>query len=62
MNLRKTAPGRPLVEERRKFLELVGQGVSIREASRIIGINRRTGQEWMNGRKPRIKTTVRTGK
>ncbi|MEU8782833.1 helix-turn-helix domain-containing protein [Streptomyces sp. NPDC048637] len=57
MKSRKTAPGRPLADERRKFLELVGQGVSIREASRIVGINRRTGQEWMNGRAARVRTT-----
>lgn len=62
MESKKTAPGRPLVEERQKFIELVGQGVSIKEASRIVGINRRTGQEWMNGRSARIKTTVRPGK
>ncbi|MEV0937481.1 IS30 family transposase [Streptomyces phaeochromogenes] len=36
--------------------------MSIREASRIVGINRRTGQEWVNGRSARIKTTVRPGK
>lgn len=61
MEPRKTGPGRPLVDERREFLELVGQGVSIKEASRAVGINRRTGQEWVNGRAARVKTTKRSG-
>ncbi|MFB7043962.1 MULTISPECIES: helix-turn-helix domain-containing protein [unclassified Streptomyces] len=61
-HIRRGGRGRPLADERQKFLELVGQGVSIREASRIVGINRRTGQEWMNGRNPRIKTATRPGK
>lgn len=61
-HVRRGGRGRPLADERQKFLELVGQGVSIREASRIVGINRRTGQEWMNGRNPRIKTATRPGK
>ncbi|WP_413252457.1 helix-turn-helix domain-containing protein [Streptomyces niveus] len=61
-SVRRGGRGRPLADERQKFLELVGQGVSIREASRIVGINRRTGQEWMNGRNPRIKTAMRPGK
>ncbi|MFI9082398.1 IS30 family transposase [Streptomyces sioyaensis] len=30
--------------------------MSIREASRIVGINRRTGQEWVNGRASRAGT------
>jgi IS30 family transposase len=33
--------------------------VSIREASRVVGINRRTGQEWLNGRAERV--TARGG-
>ncbi|MFI0709846.1 helix-turn-helix domain-containing protein, partial [Streptomyces inhibens] len=49
--------GRPLVEERRKFLELVGQGVSTSEASRIVGVNPRTGREWRNGRGERTKNS-----
>lgn len=62
MDLRKTAPGRPLVDKRQKFIELVGQGVSNEEACRIVGINPRTGREWRNGRSARIQTTVRPGK
>ncbi|MFE7333240.1 IS30 family transposase [Streptomyces sp. NPDC057565] len=31
--------------------------MSIRGASRIVGINRRTGQEWISGRGERVKTT-----
>ncbi|OAH10561.1 IS30 family transposase [Streptomyces jeddahensis] len=50
------------LEERQKFLELVHEGVSIREASRLVGINRRTGQEWINGRAERSKTSKTSGK
>ncbi|MFR9727559.1 IS30 family transposase [Streptomyces sp. MS19] len=32
------------------------------EASRIVGINPRTGREWRNGRSARIKSTMRPGK
>ncbi|MFE7358380.1 IS30 family transposase [Streptomyces sp. NPDC057543] len=32
--------------------------MSIRGASRLVGINRRTGQEWVNGRNERIRTTT----
>ncbi|MCX5327048.1 IS30 family transposase [Streptomyces sp. NBC_00120] len=31
--------------------------MSIREASRIVSINRRTGQEWISGRGARVQTT-----
>ncbi|MFJ5806645.1 IS30 family transposase [Streptomyces sp. NPDC093093] len=31
--------------------------MSIREASRIVGINRRSGQEWLNGRAERVTVT-----
>ncbi|WP_443034306.1 helix-turn-helix domain-containing protein [Streptomyces sp. BE147] len=31
--------------------------MSIREASRIVGINRRTGQEWVSGHGARVRTT-----
>ncbi|GGT75608.1 hypothetical protein GCM10010207_85870 [Streptomyces atratus] len=44
---------------KQRFLDLVHEGVSIREASRVVGINRRTGQEWLNGRAERV--TVRGG-
>ncbi|MEV4887852.1 IS30 family transposase [Nonomuraea sp. NPDC055795] len=39
-----------LAKEREHYLALVQQGVSNKEACRIVGINRRTGQEWRNGR------------
>lgn len=44
-------------EVKQRFLELIHEGVSIREASRIVGINRRTGQEWTSGRGARVRTT-----
>jgi len=43
---------RPLTEERRVYLQLMQQGVSSAEACRIVGINRRTGKRWRNGRVP----------
>ncbi len=49
--------GRRLVEERRVYLQLVQQGVSNREACRIVGINYRTGKRWRNGRAPSGTTT-----
>ncbi|MFB9484420.1 helix-turn-helix domain-containing protein [Streptomyces filamentosus] len=42
---------------KQQFLDLIHEGVSIREASRLVGINRRTGQEWVNGRNERVGTT-----
>ncbi|WP_442810342.1 IS30 family transposase [Streptomyces sp. NBC_01474] len=44
-------------EVKQRFFELIHEGVSIREASRIVSINRRTGQEWASGRGARVKTT-----
>lgn len=38
-----------LHKERAAYLDLVNQGVSSREACRIVGINRRTGKRWRNG-------------
>ncbi|MET8130361.1 IS30 family transposase [Streptomyces sp. NPDC005065] len=43
---------RSLTEERRVYLQLMHQGVSNAEACRIVGINRRTGKRWRNGRAP----------
>ncbi|GHB20338.1 IS30 family transposase [Streptomyces chryseus] len=43
---------RPLSEERRLYLQLMQQGVSNREACRIVGINEKTGRRWRNGRAP----------
>lgn len=62
MKDRSTAGGRPNgrrvpPEVKQRFLDLIHEGVSIREASRVVGINRRTGQEWISGRGARVKTT-----
>ncbi|MGR7000889.1 IS30 family transposase [Yinghuangia aomiensis] len=43
---------RVLVEERRVYLQLMQQGVSHREACRVVGVNYRTGKRWRNGRAP----------
>ncbi len=42
--------GCALTEKRDRFVRLIGQGVSNREACRIVGINRRTGTRWRLGR------------
>ncbi|MGW9075053.1 IS30 family transposase [Streptomyces yangpuensis] len=47
---------RSLTEERRVYLQLMQQGVSSREACRIVGINLRTGKRWRNGRAPSGRT------
>jgi IS30 family transposase len=41
-----------LVREREEYFRLMDQGVSSREACRIVGINRRTGKRWRNGTRP----------
>lgn len=38
-----------LVREREEYFRLMDQGVSSREACRIVGIDRRTGKRWRNG-------------
>ncbi|MEU7731499.1 IS30 family transposase [Streptomyces sp. NPDC040724] len=38
-----------LAREREEYFRLMDQGVSSREACRIVGINRRTGKRWRNG-------------
>ncbi|WP_435846298.1 IS30 family transposase [Streptomyces diacarni] len=40
---------RPLVREREEYFRLMDQGLSSREACRVVGINRRTGKKWRNG-------------
>jgi IS30 family transposase len=56
--------GRRLLREREVYLQLMRQGYSNREASRIVGINPRTGKPWRNGRhspprgKPKPPITV----
>ncbi|MET9470109.1 helix-turn-helix domain-containing protein, partial [Streptomyces sp. NPDC006544] len=47
---------RSLTEERRAYLQLMQQGVSSREACRIVGINLRAGKRWRNGRAPSGRT------
>lgn len=43
---------RALVREREEYFRLMDQGLSNREACRIVGINRMTGKRWRNGRGP----------
>src|SRR5665213_1259183 len=43
-------PGRPpMVEKQRAFARLLAQGVSISEACRRLGVDRKTGHWWKNG-------------
>ncbi|MGW2478113.1 IS30 family transposase [Streptomyces sp. NPDC001665] len=39
-----------LRREREEYFRLVRQGYSNKEASRLVGVNERTGREWRNGR------------
>ncbi|WP_373308099.1 helix-turn-helix domain-containing protein, partial [Amycolatopsis oliviviridis] len=41
---------RRLLAERRTYLDLVAQGMGTAEACRMVGINRRTGHRWRQGR------------
>lgn len=41
-----------LAREREEYFRLMEQGVSSREACRIVGINRRTGKRWRNDTNP----------
>ena len=41
---------RRLLAERRAFLGLVADGVGTSEASRLVGVNPRTGRRWLHGR------------
>jgi transposase, IS30 family len=41
---------RKLRRERAEYFRLVRQGLNNREASRLVGVNERTGREWRNGR------------
>lgn len=47
---RTTHAGRALTEKQDRFVRLIAQGLSNREACRIVGINRRTGTRWRLGR------------
>ena len=45
------SPGSPPLEKQRQlFLELMNKGVPNTEACQRVGINRRTGNRWRNGR------------
>jgi IS30 family transposase len=63
---RKPQGPRKLANEREAYFRLMQQGVSNRVACRILGVNRRTGQRWSNGRNasgenkaaPPIRTVV----
>jgi IS30 family transposase len=50
---------RALVREREEYFRLMDQGLSSREACRIVGINRRTGKRWRNGCKPTVHNNAR---
>ncbi|MGW6746732.1 IS30 family transposase, partial [Streptomyces sp. NPDC055025] len=47
---RKPTGHAPQVQKREEYFRLVDQGVTFSEASRIVGINLRTGKRWRNGR------------
>jgi transposase, IS30 family len=47
---RTTHAGCALTEKQDRFVRLIAEGVSNREACRIVGINRRTGTRWRLGR------------
>jgi transposase len=40
-----------LEAQRRRYAELIAQGVSNSEACRVVGVNRRTGSRWRYGRR-----------
>ncbi|TDD94473.1 IS30 family transposase [Actinomadura rubrisoli] len=48
---RKPQGRKALVREREEYFRLMDQGVSSREACRMVGINPRTGKRWRNGRR-----------
>lgn len=48
---RRGVPGRaPLSRQRKEYAKLIARGVSNAEACRLVGVNRRTGTRWRNGR------------
>jgi IS30 family transposase len=49
---RKPHGPRPLDRERAAYLRLVSEGYGYDEACRIVGVNRKTGKRWRNGRNP----------
>lgn len=49
--IRTVAQGRKrLLREREAYSQLMQQGLSNKEACRIVGINEKTGRRWRNGR------------
>jgi IS30 family transposase len=56
---RKPQGRKALVREREEYFRLMDQGFSSTEACRIVGINRRTGKEWRNGRHASASHTAR---
>ena len=46
---RRAAGRQPMVDKQREFARLINQGVSISEACRRLGIDRKTGHWWKNG-------------
>lgn len=47
---RKPQGPRKLIDEREQYFRLVDQGIGYVEAARLVGINKRTGKRWRNGR------------
>ncbi len=48
---RRGVPGpAPLSRQRKEYAKLIARGVSNAEACRLVGVNRRTGTRWRNGR------------
>ncbi len=54
---RKSPGAQPLTSQRERYLALMRQGFGNAEASRIVGVNRKTGHRWRYGR----VVTTRTG-
>ena len=54
---RKSPGAQPLTSQRERYLALMRQGLGNAEASRVVGVNRKTGHRWRYGR----VVTTRTG-
>lgn len=48
--VRKAQGAKKLRAERQEYFRLMAQGYGNKEASRLVGVNERTGREWRNGR------------
>lgn len=53
--IRSSQGRKKLTREREAYFLLMQQGVSSREACKIVGIHRRTGKRWRNGTAPTKK-------